>query len=165
MGRLPEMWAGRKITMRVPYEMAAELQITSQQTGQQFPADVFLHNIDKPFEIHRVKPFVVALDANRVPLNPQPDQATMQSLLRVAINDFGKNEKMTKNATLLGLLVKGTAESTWEWAEPYTIERAEGFQVTVDALSFANFATVGALALGWIFEGFLLVIAPPSQSR
>lgn len=166
MGRLPEYWAGRKITMRVPYEMAGEKIVTSLQSGQQFADATFLHNVDKPFEVHRCKPWVTALDASGVPIQAQPSQDILQSLMRVRITDLGKNEVMTKAPTLIALLVKGSAERTWEWAEPYTIVRSEQFQVVVDVLSLANFTeTFVQLSLGWIFQGFLLVIAPPSDSR
>jgi hypothetical protein len=165
MGRLPDSWAGRKITMRIPYEMAGEVPMTTAQVGQQFPDATFLHNVDKPFEIHRCKPFCIALDTNGDVLDNQPDQVVLQSLLRVRISDLGKNELMTKAPTALPLLTKGTAEQTWEWAEPYTIVRAESFQIVVDALAFTNFSDLVTLRLAWMFQGFLIVVAPPSESR
>jgi hypothetical protein len=165
MGRLPDSWAGRKIMMRIPYEMPGEMPLTSAQTGQQFPDATFMHNVDKPFEIHRLKPFVIALDQNGDVLATQPDQTTLQALLRVQIADLGKNEKMTKSPISVALIPKGTSEQTWEWAEPYTIVRSESFQVVADALSFANFAGLVTLRLCWKYEGFLIVVAPPSESR
>lgn len=167
MGRLPDSWAGRKITMRVPYEMAGEVILASLQPGLQFPDATFSHNVDKPLEVHRCKPIVTGLDANGLVTNTQPLQEVLQQLIRVRISDLGKNELMSKSPTLLALLVKGAAEATWEWAEPYTIVRSESFQVVADALSLANFAAAGItqLRLSWIFEGFLLVVAPPSESR
>ena len=165
MGRLPDQWAGRKITMRIPYVMPGEILLTSGQPGVQFPDATFTQNVDKPFEVHRVKPWVVALDTNGDVLSPQPSQESLQSLIRVRINDLGKSELMTKNPELLVLLPKGTAESTWEWAEPYTIVRSEQFQVIADALSYTNFVGVATLRLAWKWEGFLIVVAPPSESR
>lgn len=165
MGRLPDHWAGRKITMRIPYEMSGEILLNDSQPGVQFPDATFLHNVDKPFEAHRCKPFVTAIDENGNILATQPPQETLQSFIRIRIQDLGKNELITKNPTLLNLLLKGTAEQTWEWAEPYTITRAENFQVTADALSFTNLVGVEQLRLAWTFQGFLLVIAPPSESR
>ncbi len=165
MGRLPDSWAGRKITMRIPYEMPGELPLTTGQTGQQFPDATFLHNVDKPFEIHRVKPFVIALDTNGDVLADQPDQQVLQSLLRVRISDLGKNELMTKSPISVALIPKGTSEQTWEWAEPYTITRSESFQVVADALAYTNFEGLVTLRLCWKFEGFLIVVAPPSESR
>jgi hypothetical protein len=81
------------------------------------------------------------------------------------LNDLGKNELMTKAPTMLPLLVKGTSEATWEWAEPYTIVRAENFQLVCDARSFAGVANLVTLVVGWAFQGFLLVVAPSSESR
>lgn len=168
MGRLPEMWAGRKITMRVPYEMAGEITLTSLQSGLQFPDATFLHNIDKPFEIHRCKPVVTALDTNGIPESDQPSQETLLQLAKVRITDLGINETITKASTLLALLIKGTAENTWEWAEPRTIVRAENFQIVAEAVDLTNFVADGVLTklkLSWIFEGFLLIVAPASESR
>lgn len=165
MGRLPDQWAGRKITMRVPYSMPGELSLTSGQSGQQFPPATFNHNVDKPFEVHRCKPWVTALDVNGDVLADQPPQEVLQSLLRVRMADLGKNELMIKQPQLLALMPKGSAEATWEWAEPYTITRAESFSVEADALAFTNFDGVDTLRLAWKFEGFLIVVAPPSESR
>ena len=165
MGRLPEYWAGRKITMRIPYEMPGEVSMTSAQPGQQFPDATFLHNVDKPFEIHRCKPFCVALDTNGNVMQPQFSQSDLQSLIRARIFDQGINEQLTKAPTLLPLLIKGTSEATWEWAEPRTVVRSENFQITLDALAFNNFTDMITLRVCWIFEGFLLVVAPPSESR
>ncbi len=165
MGRLPDQWAGRKITMRVPYEMAGEITLASVQSGLQFPDATFQHNVDKPFEVHRCKPIITALDAQGVAILAQPAQEFLQQLLRVRISDLGKNELITKSPTMIALITKGSAEATWEWAEPYTIVRSESFQVVADALSFANLAGTTSLKLGWAFQGFLLVVASPSESR
>ena len=165
MGRLPDTWAGRKIMMRIPYMMPGEISLMSAEPGRLFPAATFEMNVDKPFESHRCKPFVVALDDNGDVLNPQPVQETLQSLIRIRINDLGKNELMTKAPALLPLITKGSAEQTWEWAEPYTLVRSESFQVTADALAFTNFDDVENLRFAFAFQGFLLVVAPPSESR
>ena len=165
MGRLPEYWAGRKITMRIPYEMPGEITLTTLQTGVQFPDATFLHNVDKPFEIHRCKPVIQQLDVSGLPINTQLAQENLLSLVRVRVSDLGKNELLTKAPTLCSLLVKGSAEQTWEWAEPYTIVRSENMQIVADALSLANITNTTSLRLAWAFQGFLLVVAPPSESR
>lgn len=169
MGRLPDSWAGRKITMRIPYEMPGELTLTSNQSGVQFPDATFLHNVDKPFEVHRAKPIISVLDANNAPLLATQGQDLLQQFVRIRLNDLGKNELMTKSATLAALIPKGSAEATWEWAEPYTIVRSESFQVIADCLDLTNLiagvAGAAKLRLGWMFQGFLLVVAPPSESR
>jgi len=167
MGRLPDYWAGRKITFRIPYAMPGELILTSGQVGQQYPDATYTHNVDKPFEIHRIKPVIQALDnlGNPIPLGI--DQVELLSFVRARITDLGKQEVITKAPTMLSTLVKGSAETTWEWAEPYTIVRAESFQIVLDALSFANLAeeNVDSLRVAITLQGFLLVVAAPSESR
>lgn len=172
MGRLPDSWAGRKITFRIPYEMPGEITLVSNQAGSQFPDGTFVQNVDKPFEIHRAKPIVTVLDANNAPLvkvSEIPTQEVLQQLVRVRLTDFGQSEVMTKSPSLVALLTKGSAEATWEFAEPYTLERGTGFQIVVDALDLTNLlaAVTGAakIKLSWMFQGFLIVVAPPSESR
>lgn len=165
MGRLPSEFAKRVITQRIPYNMPGELILRTGQTGQQFPDATFANNIDKPFEIHRVKPWITALDSQGVALVTQPDQDLLQALVRVQVNDLGKNTLMTKAPTLVHLLTKGTSERTWEWADPYYIIRSEFIQVTADALTFPAIGSLDSLRLEWDFQGYLVVIAPPSESR
>jgi len=171
MGRLPLAFAGKNITFRIPYEMAGEIVLTSAQTGAQFPDTVFSHNVDKPFEIHRLKPVISVLDENGAVLPDVPPQEILQQYLRVRISDLGKNELLTKSPTLLSLLTSGTSKQTWEWDEPYTIVRSEAFQVNVDALSYANlqaFLDLTApisLRLSLIFQGYVIVVGPPSEAR
>lgn len=170
MGRLPLAFAGKNITFRIPYEMAGEIILASAQTGVQFPDTVFAHNVDKPFEIHRLKPLITVLDSNGNNVPNPPSQEILQSFIRVRMSDLGKNELLTKSPTLLSLLTSGTSLQTWEWDEPYTIVRSEAFQVVADALSFANLQTlinVGTiqLRLSLIFQGFIVVVSPPSEAR
>jgi hypothetical protein len=171
MGRLPAKYAGRNITFRVPFTMPGELIVPAGQVGVQFPEATFLHNSDKPFEIHRVIPRVTGLDENDVVATvANPNQIVeltapelLEKLTRIRIFDFSKNENLTKNAQLLSSLTKGTSEKTWEWAEPYVLTRSEGFQVTVDNLATANVADNTRVEI--TFQGFLIVVAPPSESR
>jgi len=176
MGRLPTEWAGRVITMRIPYEMAGELIMGTSQSGTQYPDAVFMNNVDMPFECHRVIPRITALDAANNVLPNQPSQDLLQSLIRCRVNDFGKNVIMTKNPTLMNLLTKGSSERTWEWAEPYYLTRSEGFQVVLDSLAFFTWdgaqlpdtpplLPLVSLRVEWAFQGFLVVVAPPSNSR
>jgi hypothetical protein len=176
MGRLPSEWAGRLITMRIPYEMAGEIVLQGNASGVQFPDDRFTNNIDMPFEIHRVIPRVTALDDANNALPNQPQQDLLQSLARARINDFGKNVMMLKNPTLLNLLTKGSSERTWEFADPYYLIRSEGMQVVIDTLTLpiwdggqipTNPPTVPlvSLRIEFGFQGFLLQVAPPSNTR
>jgi len=171
MGRLPTEFAGRKITFRIPFTMPGELVLNHDQLGVQFPEGTYLHNSDKPFEIHRVIPRLTALDATGTPYDspvPQPSVDLLERLTRVRIYDFSKNESLTKNSQLVSTITKGTDERTWEWSEPYTVVRSEGFQVTVDNL--ANVAIIGDATYDQTrfelaFQGFLIVCAPPSERR
>jgi len=175
MGRLPAQWANREITMRVPYVMSAELIIGGNLSAQ-FNSALFTNNVDKPFECHRMIPRVTALDDANNALANQPSQDLLQSLARLRINDFGKNEILTKNPVLMNDLVKGSSERTWEFAEPYYLKNAEGFQVTVDTLALpvwdgGQIPTVPpttplvSLRIEIAFQGFLCVVAPPSNTR
>lgn len=168
MGRLASEFANRTIRFRIPYEMAGELTVAFSASGVQFPAATFQHSIDKPFEIHRMIPRVTAIDANGLVMATQPAQDTLFRLVRMRIEDYSKNELMTRAPTLISVLVKGTSEQTWEWAEPYTIVRSEGFAVTVDSLVVPapNFSpAVTSLRVELSFQGFLIVVAPPSDIR
>lgn len=177
MGRLPSEWAGRPITMRIPYEMAGEIVLTTGQSGQQFPDALFMDNVDMPFECHRVVPRVIAQDNAGIAVPNQPNQDLLQSLIRARVNDNGKSVIMTKASTMLNTLTKGSSERTWEWADPYYLVRSESFQVVLDALTFppiwdgaqipANPATTPIISLrvSWGFQGFLCVVAAPSNTR
>lgn len=175
MGRLPAEWANRQITMRVPYTMAGELILTANQSLQ-FNDALFTNNVDMPFEAHRMLPRVTALDNANNALANQPNQDLLQSLVRLRINDFGKNTILTKNPTLISLLTKGSSERTWEWAEPYYLVRSEGFQVVGDSLAYFPWdgaqipqdppvVPLVSLRIEVAFQGFLCVVAPASNVR
>ncbi len=166
VGYLSDTWAGRKITFRIPAVQAGEITLAGSVSGQQFPDATFLTNTDKAFEIHRLIPRITGVDANGLVVATQPDQATLQSLVRLRIVDFSKNENLTKSSTLMKLLTKGTSEQTWEWASPYTMTRSEGFQLLVDTQAIPTFnPTIAQLRIEIAFQGFLIVVAPPSESR
>jgi hypothetical protein len=176
MGRLPDKWAGRVITMRIPYTMEGELIIAGSQSGVQFPDATFTNNVDMPLECHRMIPRVTGLDSSK---NVQPNQMaedTLSELIRLRINDFGKNVIMTKNPTLMNVITKGSSERTWEWADPYYLVRSEGLQVIVDSLVLPTWDggqipasppnnALANLRVEVVFQGFLLQVAPPSNTR
>lgn len=166
MGLLPETWAGRKITMRIPFNVPGEILLSGSVSGAQFPDATFLHNIDKPFEIHRLIPRITGCDANGAVVPVQPDQDTLQSLVRLRILDFSKNEPLTKASTLMKLFTKGTSERSWEWAYPYYLVRSEGFQILLDTQTIPTFdPPIERLRVELNFQGFLIVVAPPSEMR
>lgn len=178
MGRLPLQFAGKNVTFRIPYNIAAELDVGPNASGTVFPEASFLHNVDKPFEIHRVK---VNLTAKGTPegftsptvLEPQP--TTLEERTRLRILDFSKNENLTKSSTLVALLLaKNTG--AWDLEEPYTIVRSEGFQVQIDTLDYPFVVILDAtiqpervevqfIRVSVNFQGYLDIIGPPSEVR
>lgn len=178
MGRLPLQFAGKDITFRIPYNIAAELDVGPNQSGVVFPEASFLHNVDKPFEVHRMK---VGLTAKGTPetfttptiLEPQP--TTLQKRVRMRILDFAKNENLTKSATLISQLLQQNTQA-WDLEEPYTIVRSEGFQVQIDTLDYPAVVILDAtiqpervevqlVRVEVNFQGYLDIIGPPSEVR
>jgi hypothetical protein len=146
--------------------MAGEVVLTSAQTGIQFPDSTFLNATDRPFEIHRMIPFVVAQDSDGVALATTPDQDLLSALIRTKITDLGKGPNaLMKSPTLLRLLVKGSSERTWEWADPYYLAKSEQLQVVNDALTFPVISGLVSLKVCMNFEGFFISVGPPSESR
>jgi hypothetical protein len=165
MGRLPATFAGRIITARQPWGMAGEVSLTSAQPGIQFPEATFLNSTDRPFEIHRMIPFIVAQDSDGVALTTQPDQDLLEALIRTKINDLGKVTQLLKSATMIRTLVKGSSERTWEFADPYYLVKSEQLQVINDALTFPAIASLVSLKVCMDFQGFFVTLGPPSESR
>ena len=178
MGRLPLQFAGKDITFRIPYNIAAELDVGPNLSGIVFPEASFLHNVDKPFEIHRVK---IALTAKGTPatfvaptvLEPQP--TTLEQRVRLRFLDFSKNENLTKSATLVALLLQRNT-GAWDLEEPYTIVRSEGFQVQIDTQDYPFIifyndniqpvkVDVQLVRVEINFQGYLDIIGPPSEVR
>lgn len=178
MGRLPLQFAGKTITWRLPYNIEAELDVGPNQSGIVFPEAAFLFNVDKPFEIHRV---MIRLAAKGTPpdfdnptvLEPQP--TTLDERIRLRILDFAKNENLTKSATLVSTLLNKQT-GAWDFEEPYTIVRSEGFQVQIDTQDYPSIVFYNAniepvqvdvqfvrVALNW--QGYLTIIGPPSEVR
>lgn len=178
MGRLPLQFAGKDITFRIPYNIAAELDVGPNLSGVVFPEASFLHNVDKPFEIHRTR---IGLTAKGTPegftqptvLEPQP--TTLEKRVRMRILDFSKNENLTKSATLVSqLLQKNTG--AWDLEEPYTIVRSEGFQVQLDTQDYPAVVVLNEniepervevqfIRVEVNFQGYLDIIGPPSEVR
>jgi hypothetical protein len=178
MGRLPLQFAGKDITFRIPYNLAAELDVGPNLSGVVFPEASFLHNVDKPFEVHRVK---IGLTAKGTPdgftsptvLEPQP--TTMDKRIRLKMLDFSKNENLMKSSTLVSqLLQKNTG--AWDLEEPYTIVRSEGFQVQIDTQDYPAVVILDGniepervdvqfCRVEVNFQGYLDIIGPPSEVR
>ncbi len=157
---IPTHFAGQRIKFRVPYSMPGELVVANATTGVEFPEASFLHNIELAFEIWAVHLGASQLDANG---NPQAAPAPgINKFWRVRIQDVSKNQLITKNAQLVAGLTDDDT-NTWFWRVPYTLVRAEGFLVSVDNLLPA--APGNDLRAEITYRGFLLVLAPPSETR
>jgi len=178
MGRLPLQFAGKDVTFRIPYNIAAELDVGPNLSGIVFPEASFLHNVDKPFEIHRV---IIRLTAKGTPatfvtptvLEPQP--TTLEERVRMRILDFSKNENLTKSSTFVSLLLNRNT-GAWDLEEPYTIVRSEGFQVQIDTQDYPAVVILDAtiqpervdvqfVRIELNFQGYLDIIGPPSEVR
>ena len=174
---LPTHFGGHPIRFRVPYTMPGEIIVQNGATGVPFPEATFLHAVDKPFEIHRMIARLTPFDNQATPVQLSPAVSVVQAQLldyilehyiRIRVRDTSKNENMTKNAQLLATLW-GAHDRVWEWEDPYTIVRSEGLEVTVDNVATANFlvgeVTINNIRVAISFIGFLIVVAPPSETR
>lgn len=196
MGRLPDFFAAKRVTFRIPFIMAAEQVVDSDTQGFQFPEAALLHNTDKPFEIHRMIVKLTLINGATGAVVPYPTMVDdysvvgtsattiagatefdMQRLVRLRVRDTSKNELITKNLTRVDQLFKAN-EQSWEWEEPYTLVRSEQLEIGVDTDDLSvigNLITdpaTGAVTLTdprvrveVSFEGFLLVIAPATETR
>lgn len=184
---LPQLFDGQEIKFRIPYSMPGELAVDITANvppfSTQFPAATFLHNVDKPFEIHRVIPRITLLTTvsavDFVVLSPTgTDPITgFEKLVHLRIDDTSKNEKWTKAPQLISDMVNKNT-GVWELECPYTIVRSEGFNVEVDVQRFSpnpflvsvpagspTLTTINKIRVDLTFEGYLVVIAPPSETR
>jgi hypothetical protein len=165
MGRLPATWAERPILDRDPYAMYAEMAITTNQISTPFSEAVFQNNADKPFEVHRFIPRFLALDSEGVALATQPDQALLASLVKITIKIISREQNITKAPTRPVALTKGSAENTWEWADPEYVVRSTGFQVDVQGMAFPVISGFVSILCMFTFEGFFCVMSPASEQR
>ena len=161
-------FAGQPITMRLPLTMPGELTLAENQAGVEFPPAAFSYGRDKPFEVHRMIARFTAFGADDVQLSVQPSQQLMASLVRLKVVDFSKSNQFTYNAMLASAFMRDDTV-TWEWEDPYTIVRAEGFQVTVDTLDYTLLPALAnpivTIRVEITFEGFQLVVAAASETR
>lgn len=168
MGRLPATFANQPIKDRFPYAMNGELRLTTGQTGLQFVDSVFNNGTDKPFECHRMIPRVYACDSNNRLISPQPAMELLLALVRVQIDITNLEQKITKSPTILGTLVKGSAEMTWEFADPFYLIKSNNVTIACNAQTFPALAVIENLnniLVAITFEGFFCVIAPPMANR
>jgi hypothetical protein len=165
--------------------MASEIEV-EPKTSVVFPEKSFLHNVDKPFEVHRMIVRIVTKGTFPPPNDPGPEELfeaqpdTLEERVRIFVADRGKNENMLRSASLVSdLLAFNTG--FWDWAEPYTIVKSESFEVQVQTLDGLTFCTIKPeletdscgltekiitkFRVEVCFQGFLLITAPPSEIR
>lgn len=180
MGRLPLQYAGKDITMRYPFVMPGEL-LVSASTNTIFDQNTFIHNIDTPFEIHRMIVKLTAVDDSETPVIFEPQPTTLDRRIRLNIENLSAvNVKLNKAPALPRLLMKEN-EMTWEWEDPYTIQRSNGFLINVDSLAFPSYCipscdgtpsipfevsvAVNRIRVEVSFQGFNIIIKPPTDDR
>jgi hypothetical protein len=165
MGRLASRYADLDIQARFPYTMDSELVQAASVNGIPFPGEDFLNVQDKVFEVHRMIPRVYGLGNTGLLVSPQPDMELLMGLVLIAMTLQGFNQQVNKSPTRLGTLVKGSAERTWEFADPLYLPNGRGLQVFVNTTAFpvaAPFdAAVTQLLVAITFEGFLIQTSPP----
>jgi hypothetical protein len=160
MGRLPSKYAGLEVQGRFPYVMDSELTLAASLSTQPFPGSDFLNEQDKVFEVHRMIPRIWALDDNGLLLLTQPAMETLEGLVLLSMNLLGFNQLVTKSPSRVGVLVKGSSERTWEYAEPFYLPNGRAIQLFANTVAFPAAATYTQLLIAVSFEGFLLQLAP-----
>ena len=165
MGRLPETFAGRRIAFRVPFTMPGTMVIGSSAGPVQFPTATFMQTEDKPFEIHRVIPRLSNV-------NTAIPESTLMRMVSIRMEDLGKEQFLTKQP-LAGQpqdiqiinIVKGDVEKTWEWPDPYYLRKNENIIVSLQSIPYPTEVEGVGIQVEIVLEGFLIVIAPPSDRR
>lgn len=160
MGRLASRYANLDIQARFPYTMDSELVLAASQSGVPFPGADFLNAQDKVFEVHRMIPRVYGLDSNSQLTNTQPAMELLMGLVMMSMRLEGFNQDVNKSPTRLGTLVKGSAELTWEFADPLFLPNGRGIQAFISTVAFPAGFTPTQLLVAVTFEGFLLQVAP-----
>lgn len=165
MGRLAQNFAGLTVVDMIPYNMPSTLTLTSGAQGVAFPNSDLLNTVDKPFAVHRVIPRIIALDANGLILDTQPEQEVREALISLRMVLTGFNQEATKAVVPIGnLLLGSTDHRAWSLEEPFVLPNSYGVQVFADCRAFpAGFAGDGitSLQVRINLQGYLLVVAPP----
>lgn len=165
MGRLPETYAGHLIVGRDAYAMYGELAIGSAGPNIEFPPATFQCGTDKPLEIHRLIPRLVALDSSNVALPTQPAQDLLAALVKLTCKLSNLEQAMTRVPTRIIALTKGESERTWEWGDPEYLERSTGFTVTIESSTFPSIQNLASILVCLNFQGFMVRIKAPSENR
>jgi hypothetical protein len=151
---LPREYKGRQIKQRTPFVMSGDLVVPTGGAGRLFADGTFYYAQDLPFEVTRMIPTFVTLDAQSVvqanPVLPLLNQVQIQLQL------IGAARAMTLVATRLSVLLQND-ELEWDFDAPLYLERGTGFQVAVtNQITGANAA--GGIRMEIGFLGSLLDI-------
>lgn len=175
----PETFADQLIKFRIPYTMYGEKVLTASLNGQFWPEGSFLHTLDKPFEVWRMRVVLTGTDDASPPVIFEPQPETLGRRVRLSVTDLSKNEPLTSDPTMVDAMQTSNFQ-TWEWDVPYTITRQEGFLVQADTNAFpltcVNEAADGQscnnisrqvdrILASVSYQGFLVVLQPASEHR
>lgn len=171
---LPTYYAGKYISDRLPHAYFGSIDVLNETQGIPFDAAVFNENASLPFEMHRMKVRVVALEGDPLvevnPLLMNPVTQTLLDYIRIMVKDTDLDYQLLKVKTPPSMIQRDDT-GFWEWYFPHTIVRSTGMEVEVDN-TLADFIigvsstdvdiTVLSLRVRVSFAGYKLVLGPPS---
>jgi len=171
MGRISSYYAGLPVTTRLGHVVTSSVDLPlagaapATAKSVQFDPRDFLHAVDKPFEVHRMTARVLYANDDAPPKYGVPDQDVALACIDISIKEKSRNVALTAGYVPLLNLIKGDAERTWEWIDPFVLVRGQGFIVQALMESSVLPFAATALRLQISFLGFLLVIPPASDNR
>ncbi len=169
MGRLPTHYAGLRIIERIPYILFAEVTIGVDgerapnplpNAPAQFPDIDLQFEPDKPFEIHRFIPSALQIGTDGGSTDIADfSVAGLLTTAQIRIRNDSQNNPLTKDFVTMASLVRGSAQQTWEWEEPYYLTTGEGFRVDIRATPKGTDAgDPEATTYRVAFEGFMIIV-------
>lgn len=177
-GLVPSTFADQWIKFRIPYTMPGELTVLADSANNAFAADIFKNDTDKPFECWRMNVRLTAQSVDTPPFIYEPQPPTIDKHVRIRVVDTAFESRLNKAMQLVDT-VRSDDSLSWEWEVPYTVVRAQGFNVECDALALprycveienatdvncaATVVAVPAVRVEVTFQGYLLILAPPSN--
>lgn len=163
MGRLAQSFAGLNISDMFPYNMPSEVVVAPSTNGNSFPNADLLNTQDKPFAVHRMILRLIALDADGLVINPQPDVEVREAIVRLRFELQGFNQNATKASVRIGNLLGGTtSERYWRFEEPFVLPNSYGLLANIDCDAFpTSFSSATSIRVQANFQGYLLQVAPP----
>lgn len=155
MGRLANTYDGRPIIDRISHTMMGRVDAVSLEQDVTFSSSAFIHNDKRPFEIHRFIPRVYEIDDNGAIVSDLGDAGLV--LIYTTIHDFSQDQDLLKAPTTPLALTRGTQDRCWEWGEPYTLQRAEGFSARFNVVDLVGAVASERIRVMYSFQGHVLV--------